>query len=167
MLVEVGVEVLGGLEVLGDVAGPGVERLLHLLPLPPGGAVREARHDRQLGRAAAGIEGVAHGEGGIPEESLQPLRLGDEGGPRRRAQGPQALLPGEPLGARARRGEAGSPGVRAFEERPARLGEPPGQRRIAPLRIGDPHRARGHHRAVGKKPQPELLADGSLEAGWQ
>ena len=42
----------------------------------------------------------------------------------------QAFLPGEPLGARARRREARPPGVRALEEVPPRLGQPPRQRRV-------------------------------------
>ena len=166
-VVEIGVEILAGPEVLGDVAGPGVERLLHLLPLPSGGAGGGPGHDRQLGGAALGVEGVGDAEGGVAEERLQPLRLGDQRGPRGRAQNAQPLLPGEPLRAGGRRAEARAPGVRPFEERPARLGQPPRQRRVALPRVGDPDGARRHHRAVGQETQAQLLADWSLEAGGE
>ena len=166
-VVEVGVEILAGLEVFGDLGGPGVERLLHLLPLPLGGAGGGPGHDRQLGGAAFGVDRIGDGERGVAEKRLQPLRLGDQGGPRGSTQDAEPLLPGEPLRAGGRRAEPRAPGVRPLDELPARLGQPPRQRRVAVPRVGNPDGARRHHRAVRQETQAQLLADGSLEAGGQ
>jgi hypothetical protein len=168
VVLQPGIEITRGRQVLGHVAGPLLDRALHVLALPPGRLRGHARDQDQLGRAVLG-DRVGHGDRGVAEQVAQRLGLGEQGRAPGGREHAEPLLPGKALGHGLGRGEPPRPGVQPVEQLAPQIRHPPLQRRVALAVLEQVELDRvGHgHGAVGEEPEPHALLDRRIEAAGE